>query len=93
MRSLLEELDELDREQLRLDRWRERNRADYGASLAHEPKAVCDRCGRQSCGAAEYAVVSDVIAMRVGFLCAVEAWLLREAFETALGQIRIDVLQ
>jgi hypothetical protein len=89
----LEELEELDSEQLRLARWRERNRPDCSDVLALDANAVCHRCGRQSCGAAEYAVVSDVLAMRVGFRCAVEAWLLREEFETAVGRIRIDVVQ
>jgi hypothetical protein len=93
MRSLLEELEELHREQLRLDRWRQRNRAECRDVLALRAAAVCDRCRRQSCGPAEYAVVSDVLAMRVGFRCAVEAWLLREEFETAVGRIRIDVVQ
>jgi hypothetical protein len=92
---LLEELEELDREQFRLKRWRERNRS-HDREVIPEAKAacaVCDRCGRESCGAAEYAVVSDVLAMRVGFRCAVEAWLLREEFPTAVGQIDIDVVQ
>jgi hypothetical protein len=92
---LLEELEELDREQFRLKRWRERNRS-HDREVIPEAKAayaVCERCGRESCGAAEYAVVSDVLAMRVGFRCAVEAWLLREEFPTAVGQIDIDVVQ
>lgn len=95
MRPLMEELEELDREQFRLKRWRERNRSHDREVIprAKTARAVCDRCGRESCGAAEYAVVSDVLAMRVGFRCAVEAWFLREEFPTAVGQIDIDVVQ
>ena len=96
MRPLLQELEQLDREALRLERWREKNRAQYpnGAYVdAKTSRVLCERCGQESCGAAEYAVVSDALAMRVGFRCAVEAWLLREKFPTAVGQIDIDVVQ
>jgi hypothetical protein len=96
MRPLMQEIEQLDREELRLKRWRRRNRPRCRKVAKVEEKTsrvVCDRCGRESCGAAEYAVVSDVLAMRVGFRCAVEAWLLREEFPTAVGQIDIDVVQ
>ena len=96
MRALVEELGALDREELRLKRWRDRNRARDGDATRHTEataSTVCERCGRQSCGAAKYNVISDVLAMRVGLRCAVEAWVLREAFPTAVGRIRIDVLR
>lgn len=96
MRALVEELDELDREELRLKRWRERNRAHDGSAarpMEEKGSAMCERCGRQCCGRAEYTVVSDALAMRVGFRCAVEAWLLREAFPTAVGRIRVEIVQ
>jgi len=96
MRPLLHELEQLDREELRLERWRQKNRAqcpNVASVDAKTSRVVCDRCAKESCGAAEYAVVSDVLAMRVGFRCAVEAWMLREEFPTAVGQIDIDVVQ
>ncbi len=96
MRPLLQEMKELEREHLRLERWRETNRPHHAIGVgraAQAPSPVCDRCGREACGTAEFAVLSDALAMRVGFRCAVEAWLLREAFPTAVGRIRIDVIQ
>jgi hypothetical protein len=54
---------------------------------------LCDRCGASSCGRREYAVTSDAMSLRVGFRCAVEAWLLQEQFADTPGEIHVGVVQ
>ncbi|HEX9446045.1 MAG TPA: hypothetical protein VGA73_18140 [Candidatus Binatia bacterium] len=56
-------------------------------------EAVCERCQDYSCGAPEYVITSDAMCIRVGFRCAVEAWLTREEFGGARGRVEIGVVQ
>jgi|KBSMisStandDraft_5_1062788.scaffolds.fasta_scaffold5687368_1 hypothetical protein len=96
MKPLLESILGLETERLRVEEWRTRNRCDEEA-LAPDPLGrrppLCERCGSEACGRAEYVVMSDVLALRVGFRCAVEALLVRVNFAGARGPISIGVVQ
>ena len=98
MKTLFESIVDLEAEQVRSEEWRARTRCEHDEKarapdpLGHRP-ALCERCGSEACGRAEYVVISDVLALRVGFRCAVEALLVRVNFAGTRGPISIGVVQ
>ena len=97
MKPLLESIVDLETERLRLDEWRARNaHSDEAERREPDPfgrRGICERCGSAACGTSDYVVMSDIIGLRFGFRCAVEALLVRVNFAGARGPISIGVVQ
>jgi hypothetical protein len=98
MKPLVEEIADLELARWRLEQWRMRNSepaAEVAAAVdpIGRPPPLCERCLSERCGRAEYVVMSDVMTLRVGFRCAVEALLAREEFAGARGRLAIGVAQ
>ena len=97
MKPLIESIMDLETERLSAEEWRARNPRNDEEALVPDPlgrrPALCERCASEACGRAEYVVLSDVLALRVGFRCAVEALLVRVNFAGACGPISIGVVQ
>jgi len=100
MKPLIEEIADLELARWRLEQWRMLN-SEQNATVEivtpvdpiGRPPPVCERCLSERCGRAEYVVMSDVMTLRVGFRCAVEALLMREEFAGARGRLAIGVAQ